>query len=177
MEILFTSWSSVGSVLFSALLAYPTLVIVLRIAGKRSLSKLNMFDFIITVAIGSIFSAIIIYQSITFVDGALAIFILLLGQAGLSWLSIRSKNIESVVKPRPTLVYDDEHGFKEDSMKSVRLTKAEILAAVRQSGIACLTDVYAVVLETNGVISVIGHKDGDIDDPSLEDVAYYELEK
>lgn len=168
MPIFFNSWDSVLRVFITAIITYPLLILALRLSGKRSLSKLNMFDFVVTIGIGSTFGAIIIYESITIFDGIITIALLLIGQAIISRISVSWEWYENLLKSDPTLIYFDRE-FKEDAMKTVRVTRADILAESRQAGYACMDDVYAVVLETNGVISVIGEKDN-ISQPTLEDV-------
>ena len=49
----FDSWGDIARVLLVGSAAYATLIVVLRLSGKRTLSQLNAFDFVITVAIGS----------------------------------------------------------------------------------------------------------------------------
>lgn len=52
-HILFQSWSGLGRVTIVGLTAYLALVLMLRVSGKRSLAKLNAFDLVVTVALGS----------------------------------------------------------------------------------------------------------------------------
>ena len=54
----------------SARIAYAALVLFLRISGKRTLAKLNAFDLVVTVALGSTLSAIILQESIALAKGA-----------------------------------------------------------------------------------------------------------
>ena len=51
--MLFQGWAGIGRTLLVGTLAYATLVLFLRISGKRTLSKLNAFDLVVTVALGS----------------------------------------------------------------------------------------------------------------------------
>lgn len=171
MTIFFDTWDSVLRVIITVLVMYPILILLLRLSGKRSLSKLNMFDFVITVALGSIFAAVLIYESITVADAVASTVLLLLAQALISRLSIEWSFVEDVIKPDPTMIFF-EGEFLEDAMKSVRVTKAEIYAEVRQAGIPCMNEVYAVVLETNGVISVLAPNDN-IRQSTLDDVENY----
>lgn len=91
----------------------------------------------------------------------------LITSASLHW-----ETFENIIKSEPTLVFYNGDFLKND-MKAVRVTEKEIYSAIRQQGIVCLNDVYAVVLETNGVMSVIAHKD-DISLSTLEGIQNYE---
>jgi uncharacterized membrane protein YcaP (DUF421 family) len=60
--LLFNSWSDLGRVLVLGVLGYISLVLLLRISGNRTLSKLNAFDFIVTIALGSTFGSFILIK-------------------------------------------------------------------------------------------------------------------
>jgi len=174
MPIFFNSWEDILRVIISGLVAYPGLIFLMRVFGKRSLSKLNMFDFIITIALGSVFASVVTLRSVTILDG-LVTFILLLGaQLAITRASIAWEWVDDLIKAQPTLVFF-RGIFLEDDMRDARVTHDEILAEIRQKGVACLDDVYAVVLETNGVLSVIYHKDN-INNPSLTDLHNFDAE-
>ena len=54
----FKGWESLGRVLFVGILAYAGLLLFLRMSGKRTLSKMNAFDLVVTVSLGSTLSTI-----------------------------------------------------------------------------------------------------------------------
>ncbi|MGB7340300.1 MAG: YetF domain-containing protein [Phototrophicaceae bacterium] len=158
MNIFFQSWNSIIRLTLTFVFIYPSLILLLRIYGKRSLAQLNMFDFIITVALGSIFASVLISKDVTILDGILVFILLLSGQFIITWTSIRWKFIDKIIKSEPTIVLF-EGNLLEDLMKSARVSEEEINSAIRHQGIACLDSVYAVVLENNGTLSVISYKD------------------
>lgn len=63
-EMFFQDWQRIGRTLVVGVLAYATIVLFLRISGKRTLAKLNAFDLVVTVALGSTLSAILLQESI-----------------------------------------------------------------------------------------------------------------
>ena len=67
----FDSWTGLGRVLVVGTLAYVALVAVLRISGKRTLTKLNAFDLVVTVALGSTLATILLSNSVALADGFL----------------------------------------------------------------------------------------------------------
>ena len=157
-------------VLIVGTLAYLLMVFVLRVSGKRSLSKMNSFDFIVTVALGSVLATILTDANLALLDGILAFSLLLFLQYITSWLSVRSDFINSLVKATPRLLFYNGR-FDEWALKKERVSKSEILQAVRSEGHVSLDNIQAVVLETDGTFSIIekteGHEDGS---SSLEDV-------
>ena len=156
-------------IIVTLLITYPSLIFLLRITGKRSLTKLNMFDFVITVAIGSTLASVILTESIPILDGILTLAMLLLAQYIVSWASTRWAFVQNLIKANPTVLFRDDD-FLEDKMKAVRVTKEEVLAEIREHGFICVGDVYAVVLETNGNMSVLGKKD-DVKRSSLDGIS------
>lgn len=171
MNTFFHSWESIMQVILTILITYPALIIFLRIAGKRSLAKLNMFDFIITVALGSVFASTVISKGVSIIDGLVATAILLSAQFLVSRLSLAETVVEDLIKSEPTILFRKGH-FLEDEMKAVRVTRAEILASIRQAGIACVDKVHAIVLETNGELSVLS-EDHNVTSSSMINIQNY----
>ncbi|MFL6716988.1 MAG: DUF421 domain-containing protein [Burkholderiaceae bacterium] len=135
-------------------LAYAGCILAMRLSGNRTLSKLNSFDLIITVAFGSTLSSIVISSDIALAEGLLAIALLVLLQFIITWLSVRSAAVNSVIKTAPTLLLRDGRMIA-GAMRRVRITSDEIRTAVRQQGMGGLDQVAAVVLETDGSLSII----------------------
>lgn len=135
-------------------LAYIGLILVLRISGKRTLTKMNAFDLVVTVAIGSTLATILLSKDVALAEGFSA-FILLIGmQYIITWLSVRSDFFSGMIKSSPELLYYNG-AFLKKVMKKERILEKEILQAARSSGIKSMNEVEAVVLETDGRISVI----------------------
>ena len=77
VEMFFQDWQGLARTAVVGALAYVTLVLFLRISGKRTLAKLNAFDLVVTVALGSTLSAILLQESIALTEGALALGLLI----------------------------------------------------------------------------------------------------
>lgn len=158
MGLLFNSWSDLGRVLVLGVLGYISLVLLLRISGNRTLSKLNAFDFIVTIALGSTFGSFILNKEISLAEGVMGFIVLIGMQYVVSWLTIRSTTIKRIVKSEPSLVYYNQE-YLVDSMKRSRIAKAEIEQSVRNQGYATLENVEAIVLETDGSLSIISRSE------------------
>jgi uncharacterized membrane protein YcaP (DUF421 family) len=167
----FDGWSGVGRVLIVAIVAYSALIFLLQVFGKRTLATMTAFDFVVTVAIGSILANILLSKDTVFVEGMIAFAVLLGMQYIMSSFSSRSRQFESFIKSGPRLlVYQGQ--FLTDAMQDERVTEADVLFAIRQRGSASIEDVEAVVLESNGSISVIAKTEG-LSGSALENVANY----
>ena len=132
---------------------YPLLIVVLRLGGKRTLAKMNAFDFVVTVAIGSITASTLLSDSAV-ADGVAAVAALVALQAVVTWLSVRSDRFEALVKSRPTLVLHDGR-FLDGPMRAERVTREEVRGAIRNASFAGVDGIAAVVLESDGRFSVL----------------------
>lgn len=154
-KFFFQNWASVERTIIITILAYVALILLLRISGKRTLSKMNAFDFIVTIALGSAFASVALTKDIALADGVL-VFALLIGmQYIITWLSVRSNTIKGLITSQPTLLlYKGE--LLDNVMRKERITLEEIKVAMRTKGISELKDIDAIVLETTGDINIIG---------------------
>jgi uncharacterized membrane protein YcaP (DUF421 family) len=80
-------------------------------------------------------------------------------QFAITWLGVRLPLVERVVKARPVALLVDGT-MRRDAMRRERVSEGEVRAAVRGKGYARMEDVAAVVLETDGSLSVIGRTPG-----------------
>lgn len=157
-SMFFDSLQGLLRVTVISLLAYGWLVLVLRLAGKRALSKLNAFDLVVTVALGSTLATVLLTKDVAFLEGALAFCMLALLQWLVSRLSVSSRWFSKLVRSRPRLLVENGT-YRSAAMREERVTADEIDAALRNAGIGRMEDAAAVVLETDGSMSVIGRMD------------------
>jgi uncharacterized membrane protein YcaP (DUF421 family) len=150
----FDGWYGPLRVVVVGTLAYVGLVLLLRVSGKRTLSKMNAFDLVVTVALGSTLSTILLSNDVALVEGLVAFGLLIGLQLAITWLSVRSRRVRELVKAEPTLLLHRGELLR-GAMRRERVTEAEVEAAVRSQGIAVLAQVEAVVLETDGSFSTV----------------------
>ncbi|MBA2469298.1 MAG: DUF421 domain-containing protein [Chloroflexia bacterium] len=153
-DIFFNSWVGLVRILVVGTLAYAALVLMLRASGKRTLSKMNAFDLVVTVALGSTLATIILSRDVALAEGVLAFGVLIGLQFAVTWSSVRSTAISRLVKSDPILLFY-RGAFLHTSMRESRVVEDEITAAVRQQGIGSMDEVEAVVLETDGTFAVV----------------------
>ena len=135
-------------------LAYVGLVFFLLTSGKRSLTQLNAFDLVVTVALGSILSTILLNKNVSLLEGLLAFVLMILLQFLLTFTSVRWKKFNKIIKSEPSLLYLNG-SFLRETMKEERISEGDILQSVRNDGIGDLKEVKAIVLENDGSLSVI----------------------
>jgi uncharacterized membrane protein YcaP (DUF421 family) len=152
--VFFSGWDPVGRVLIVGVLAYAGLVLLLRISGKRTLSKMNAFDLVVTVALGSTLATILLSKETALIEGLTAFALLIALQFVVAWSSRRAVWFNGLVKSEPALLLHRGE-FLDSALRRERVTRQEVLAAARSSGARTLGEVSAVVLETDGSFSVV----------------------
>jgi uncharacterized membrane protein YcaP (DUF421 family) len=150
----FDSWTSLGRTAATGVMAYVVLVVFLRLSGKRTLSKMNAFDLVVTVALGSTLATILVSREVPLADGLVALALLIGLQYVVAWASVRSPRFENLVKSTPSLLLHRGE-LQEHQLRRNRVSVDEIRAAVRTAGIPDYRCAGAVVLETDGTFSVI----------------------
>jgi uncharacterized membrane protein YcaP (DUF421 family) len=150
----FDSWSDLVRVLAVGAAAYATVVVVLRVSGKRTLAKLNAFDLVVTVAFGSTLATILLSSDVSWTEGALALVLLAVLQFAVAWTTVHLPGGRGVVTARPTLLLEDGR-LLDDALRDQRITVDEVRQAVRATGTGDISSVAAVVLESDGSLSVV----------------------
>ncbi|PIC56110.1 hypothetical protein CSV80_15205 [Sporosarcina sp. P12(2017)] len=150
----FNGWETLLRTVVVGVLSYIGLIFILRISGKRTLSKMNAFDLVVTVALGSILATILLSKDVALSEGLTAFIVLIGMQYIVAWSSVRFRIISKLIKSEPKLLFYED-SFLKETMKSERILEEEIFQAARSSGLGSLDDVTAVILETDGSISVI----------------------
>lgn len=155
----FESWYNVGRTVTLSFIGFAALMILLRVSGKRTLSKLNAFDFVFVVAVGSVFASTIISKDITLVEGIASMATLIGIQVGLAELAMRFSAIERIVNGEPTLLLS-RGKFIPRALRKERITEEEVRGAIRAKGVNRVEDVDAVILENDGSLSVAWESKG-----------------
>jgi uncharacterized membrane protein YcaP (DUF421 family) len=150
----FDSWNDLVRILLVGTATYVVLVMVLRLSGKRTLSQLNAFDFVVTVALGSTLATVLLSRDVSWAEGFTALALLAALQYLVALIASRRPRARARITSEPALLLADGR-MLPDSLRTHRLTDSELHQALRMQGIGDPTSVKAVVLETNGTISVI----------------------
>lgn len=156
----------------SAVGIYLALVLYTRLAGLRSFSKMSSFDFAMTVAIGSLIATTILTRDPPLLQAVVALAALYLIQMVVARWRIGSRTVRNLVDNEPLLIMKGDQ-MLEDAMKEARITRADLVAKLREANVLRLDQVRAVVMETTGDVSVlhVGSEDrGRLDEELLNGV-------
>jgi len=150
------------AIILTAIGIYIALVILTRISGKRSFSKMSSFDFAMTVSIGSILATVIVSKSVSLQYGIIGLVVIytlqIIVAAARSWTPIRD-----MVDNTPTLLMKNGK-LIEANLRKCKVTESDVKAKLREANVIQLSEVKAVVFESTGDISVLhGSEDKTID--------------
>lgn len=144
-------------VLVLGTLGYAWLLIVIRVTGKRTLAQLDAFDLVVSVALGSTLATVLLSSEVALAEGAVALALLCVLQLVVALVTSRSKLARRAITARPTLLVRNGEVL-DQALHSERISRDSVLQVVRSTGVGGLELVAAVVLETNGRLSVITHE-------------------
>lgn len=153
-RVFFDGYDGLLRTLLIGVPAYVVLIVFLRLSGKRTLSKMNAFDFIVTIALGSTLASLLLSKDVSLAQGALAFAVLIGLQFAITWSSVRARWVRRFVTGEPLLLLYRGR-FLTSAMRHARLTESEVRAAVRAANLKDLADVEAVVLETDASLTVV----------------------
>lgn len=154
VSFFFSGWEPVARIVVVAPLAYLALVVLLRTSGKRTLSRLNQFDFVVTVAIGATFGRIMTARSIPLAEAVTAFAVLILLQYVVALLQVRSPRFSQLLTAPPTLLCFRGDLLRKE-MRAQRVTEQELLGVARQHGLGSLAEAEAVVMQSDGRFAVV----------------------
>lgn len=142
-----------GAVLTAAALVWVLLLV--RVIGLRSFSKMTAFDFVATIATGSLLaSAATATRWGDFFQVIIAIAALMAVQAALSALRKTSDKARHLLGNTPILLMRDGK-FLDEAMRTSRVAREDVLSKIRGANVRDISTVRAVVLENTGDISVM----------------------
>ena len=153
-DAFFQGWPTVARTVVVGVLAYVALVALLRVSGKRTLAKMNAFDFVVTVALGSTLATILLSKDVALAEGVTALAVLIALQYIVAWLSVRSGVVRKLVRSEPRLLVRRGQ-LLDRALTEERVSRDEVLAAIRSEGYSEVERIDALILETDGSFSVV----------------------
>lgn len=157
------TWDAIARGLILASVGLLWVIVLIRMNGLRSLSKMTNFDFVMTVALGSLLAAasqVSEWNDLVQVGAAMAA--LFICQNVAARMRKSSDTLESIMQNEPILLMKDGV-ICEAALRETRVAKSDLLAKLREANAIDFSKIKAVVLETTGDISVL-HGDDDLDD-------------
>ncbi|EAQ43077.1 DUF421 domain-containing protein [Polaribacter sp. MED152] len=169
-EWIYTNSINLKFILISTIVVYIVIIVLTRMFGKRSFSKMSSFDFACTIAIGSVIASTLLSKSVPLFDGLFGLTCIFLLQAITAFLR-RFDFFCKTVDNSPLLLMDKDK-ILWDNLKKAKVTESDLQGKLREANVIRISEIKAVVFESTGDISVLHSSvDEEIEDWLLEGVA------
>jgi uncharacterized membrane protein YcaP (DUF421 family) len=125
--------------------------LLLRIAGRKSISQMTLAQTVIMVGIGSLLIQPVAGKNIWTTIGVGLILVLTL--MGMEFLQVKSDRVEKMITGKSKILV--ENGvINEPNFKKLRMTVDQLEMKLRQNGVSKITDVKWATLEPNGQVGI-----------------------
>lgn len=151
------NWSQLPIVLVAATGIYVTVIAYSRLSGLRSFSRMSIFDYATTVAVGAVLGRVILVRT-TLLAGVVGLGALFLLQRSVAALR-RHTRFGRLVDNRPILLMAGPEMIAEH-LELAHVTEDDVREKLRLAGVHRFEEVNAVVMERSGDISVVAGGDG-----------------
>jgi len=141
-------------VFFRALILYCVVFLVIRLMGKKELSKVQPFELAIIIVISDLASAPMSSRGLSLLDGIVPIITLLLAYLIFLLLNHSSNKIQDVICGKPILIIKDGM-IIEKEFNNQKYTVSDLMSQLHEKDVFSISDVKYAIIETNGNLSVI----------------------
>ncbi len=141
-------------VFFRALVLYCVVFLVIRLMGKKELSKVQPFELAIIIVISDLASAPMSSRGLSLLDGIVPIITLLLAYLIFLLLNHSSNKIQDIVCGKPILIIKDGK-INEKEFNNQKYTVSDLMSQLHEKDVFSISDVKYAIIETNGNLSVI----------------------
>jgi len=134
---------------------YVVLMVLFKVAGRRSLAELTTFDFVLLMIIGEATQQALLGDDFSLTNSIMIIVTLIAIDVGLSLAKLRSSKISRLIDGEPTIIVENGKLLHE-RLRHSRLAEADVMEAARSAqGVETIDEIKFAILERNGKISVI----------------------
>lgn len=141
-------------VFLRVLIIYVTVLIFLRLMGKRQIGEMQPYEVVITLIIADLATLPMSDTNIPLFNGILPLAILVLIHYFITLLNRKSVKIRRLMSGKPIIVISPK-GIEYQSLKDLNMNIDDILEMIRQSGYYSFEQILYAIIETNGKMSVI----------------------
>lgn len=141
-------------VIIRSIVSLGVLFLITELMGKKQISQLNLFDYIIGISIGSIAASLSVDDSINYIDGALAIVVYGLFATLVSFVTAKSIVLRRFFIGTPLVLMNDGK-IMYDNLKKGKIDINDFLQTARENGYYDISELNCSILEPSGKISFL----------------------
>lgn len=151
-------WVELGDVILRALMSLLALFIVTKIIGKKQVSQLSLFDYVIGISIGNFAAEMTINTDSPEINGIVAVLVFGLVAYLVSYLTLKSIVLRRFFIGTPTILIQ-KGKIIEKNLKQSKMDMNDLLEQIRIDGYFDISEVDYAIMEANGKISVLPKKE------------------
>ncbi|MFV0250180.1 MAG: DUF421 domain-containing protein [Bacilli bacterium] len=151
MEI---DWIEALRVVPRSLISLITLFLITKLIGKKQISQLSLFDYVIGISIGSFGAEMALNLDGQYVNGIIAIIVYGLTSYLASFMSMKSLSIRKILVGDSTIIIQNGKLLR-NNMKKTKLEINDLLEQCRADGYFDINEIEYAILESNGKLSIL----------------------
>ena len=141
-------------IIIRSLIMFIVLFLIVKILGKKQIKNLTLYDYVLSITIGSIAADTIISLDVPLYDGVLALIVFgIIGYIS-SLLSYQNHNVEEILDGEPLILFENDN-FNYENLDTAKLSVAKLLENCRLKGCFDINELECAVLEPSGDISIL----------------------
>lgn len=154
MDFFDIKWIEVFDTIARALISLTALFLVTKLLGKKQVSQLSLFDYVIGISIGNFAAEMTINMDSQYANGLTAIIVFGLIAYLVSYITMKSIVLRRFFIGTPTILIQNGK-LIEKNLKKVKFDINDLLEECRGSGYFDLTQIEYALLEANGKLSIL----------------------
>lgn len=145
------------STLLHAAVGYFVLLSTIRLLTRRPGSQLTLFEFVLVFLIGGVVILSTMGNDRSLTNATFAVIAIGLIHHVVAFARNRSRRFRRILDGSPLVIYEDGK-WREDTMRRMKISPEDVLAAARVKGVRGIDDIQFAILELNGQISVLSRE-------------------
>ena len=154
-------WIFLLEIVLRTVIMFLTIIIGLRVLGKRGVKQLSVFELVVIIGLGSAAGDPMFYKDVGIISSIIVFVVIILVYSLLTYLIGRFKKFENLLEGKPICLIQDGV-FLVDNFKKENLGSDEFFSELRLKGISHLGQIETAIEETSGDISVFFYDEKDI---------------
>ncbi len=146
------------AIFLTSIMIYIYVTILLRLFGKKELSQLNVFDFVVFLVLAELVTISIGSDTLNMTHSIIATITLVVIDKVVSIITIHSKKARNILEGQPSYIVVNGQ-IKQEIMKNLRYSVDDLCHQLRLEGVDSISDVAFAVLERDGTLSIIKKQD------------------
>ena len=147
-------YQTMGSVFIRSIVTIVVLFLLAKVMGKKQISQLNLFDYIVGITVGSVAADISLDLNKSFLDGVICMLVFGLTGALVSYVTLKSIKLRRFFTGTPSIIIENGK-IIEEGLKKVKFDINDLMEELRGAGYFNIDEVAYAVMETNGKISFL----------------------